>query len=198
MLFYRLRNGDGHLVCKREGRENALLFSRDFLRTQTDIMMQTSNFSPRLSSVLAILMLLFVATGCQSCGGDVEPAVRMVIDEVRVVSYDPNYFEDDVNEGLADLYVEVRNHASQSVYFATSTADEAILPVTFDVEALSVELEDFSVVMELLLFDEDVATTQDPIALGLTFSPADFASERPEEHAIQIGENHLVLLLNWY
>lgn len=160
--------------------------------------METSNFSPRLSSVVAILLLLFIATGCQSCVGEVDPAVRMVIDEVRVVSYDPNYFEDDVNEGLPDLYVEVRHHASQSVYFATSTADEAVLPVTFDVEALSVEIEDFSVVMELLLFDEDVATTQDPIALGLTFSPIDFASERPEEYAVQLGENHLVLLLNWY
>jgi hypothetical protein len=148
--------------------------------------------------IAAASLLVAVATGCESCGEPVEPAQRMVIHAVEVIQYDPNYFEDTVDEGLPDLYVEIRDHASQYMYFTTVVENEASVPRWFDVEAISVERDDFSVVIEILVFDYDLATTQDPIATGLTFSPADFEVDRPETRTVLVGANEVLLHLNWY
>lgn len=136
--------------------------------------------------------------GCSSCDGPEVPAERLVIDAVEVLSYDPDYFEDTVDEGLPELYVVIRDYASQSVLFTTQVEDEAEVPQWFDVEAISVEREDFAVLMELSVFDYDLATTQDPIAIGLTFAPEDFSEDRPATFTVEAGLNKVQLHLVWF
>lgn len=143
---------------------------------------------------LAILALCSIFPGCK----EPEPITRCVIDRVEVLATDPNYFEDTVDEGPPDLYVELRIASSQTVLFTTGTAQDASLPVDLDFVAVNIELEDFNTEFEFTVFDADVATTQDFIALGLPFKVQDHLDSERTETDITDGATTIRVHLIWY
>jgi len=146
----------------------------------------------QLVPVFLTLCLLF--PGCK----EPEPITRCVIDRVEVLATDPDYFEDTVDEGLPDVYVELRVADTQSVLFTSGTAQDAELPVDLDFVAVNIEVDDFDTDFEFTVFDEDVATTQDFIALGLPFKPQDHVGEERQETDITDGATTIRVHLIWY
>ena len=112
--------------------------------------------------------LVFSALFVLACN-DPEPVTRCVIDRVEVVEIDEDYFDDTIDEGDPDIYAELRDAESQSILFTSGVVEEAQLPVDLDFVAVNIELEDFGRSYEFTVFDEDVATTQDFIAVELPF-----------------------------
>ena len=77
---------------------------------------------------------------------------------------------------------------TQSVIFASGVAEDAQLPVDLDFVAVNIELEDFEREYQFTVFDHDVATTQDFIAVGLPFKVSDHVdAERPQ---VDITDGH--------
>ena len=147
-----------------------------------------------LQAVALCCALCVLLPGCK----EPEPITRCVIDRVEVLATDPDYFEDTVDEGLPDLYVELRVAATQSVLFTSGTAQDAELPVDLDFVAVNIEAEDFDTDFEFTVFDEDIATTQDFIALGLPFKPQDHVGVERQETDITDGATTIRVHLIWY
>ena len=127
-----------------------------------------------------------------------EPVTRCVIDRVEVTQVDENYFDDTIDEGAPDLYAELVDAETQSVIFASGVAEDAQLPVDLDFVAVNIELEDFEREYQFTVFDHDVATTQDFIAVGLPFKVSDHVdAERPHVD-ITDGATTIRVHLIWY
>ena len=71
---------------------------------------------------------------------------------------------------MPDLFVELRN-VTQEVVFASDVAQEASA-VNLDFVAVNIEMEDFETAW-FTVFDDDIATTQDFIALQPLFKVDD-------------------------
>jgi hypothetical protein len=142
--------------------------------------------------MFAVMALVWV--GCK----DPEPITRCVIDRVEVLEIDEDYFEDTIDEGAPDLFVEWRNAATQSVIFTTGVVQDAELPVNLDFVGANIEEVDFSTEYEFTVFDSDVATTQDFIALGLPFRAADHLASERTEVDITDGATTIRVHLIWY
>ncbi|RPG81765.1 MAG: hypothetical protein CBC74_001590 [Crocinitomicaceae bacterium TMED114] len=127
-----------------------------------------------------------------------EPVSRCVLDRVEVLSVDPDYFDDTLDEGLPDLFVELRNAATQAVLYTTGVAQEAAVPVTLDFVAVNIELADFQTDYEFTVFDEDEFTTQDFIALGLPFKVEDHVDAERAEVDLTDGSTTIRVHLIWY
>lgn len=143
---------------------------------------------------LGLALLCLTSPGCK----DPEPVTRCVIDRVEVLSIDPDYFDDTIDEGAPDLFVELREAASQSIIFTSGTAQEAQLPVNLDFVAVNIEEADFETGYEFTVFDDDVATTQDFIALGLPFRAIDFLASESTETEVTDGLTTIRVHLIWY
>ena len=152
-----------------------------------------------MSNPQSFLLMSFVALilAMPSCKPP-EPVTRCVIDRVEVLEIDEDYFEDTVDEGAPDLFVELRYADSQSIIYTTSVAQEAQLPVNLDFVAVNIEEVDFETEYEFTVFDEDVATTQDFIALGLPFLPRDHVDSERQEVDITDGATTIRVHLIWY
>lgn len=140
------------------------------------------------------LMLAVVAVACN----EPEPVSRCVIDRVEVLELDPDYFDDTVDEGLPDVYVEFINAATQSVLFTTGVVQNAQVPVDLDFVAVNIEVEDFSTPFGFTVFDDDVATTQDFIALDLPFTVDDHVDAERAQVDISDGATTIRVHLIWY
>ena len=143
---------------------------------------------------LLLSALVLFSAGCK----DPEPITRCVIDRAEVLEIDEDYFEDTIDEGAPDLFVEWRNAATQSVLFTTGVVQEAQLPVNLVFVAANIEEADFGTAYEFTIFDADVATTQDFIALGLPFKASDHLDAERTEVDISDGASTLRLHLIWY
>lgn len=144
--------------------------------------------------LLFALCLVSLWTACN----EPDPISRCVIDRVEVLDINPDYFEDTVDEGLPDLFVELRNAETQEVVFASDVAQEAQVPVNLDFVAVNIEMEDFETAYEFTVFDDDIATTQDFIALQLPFKVDDHVDvERPYVD-ITDGLTTIRVHLIWY
>jgi len=143
------------------------------------------------------LFLLLVVLSFVACN-EPEPVTRCVIDRVEVTEVDENYFDDTIDEGAPDLYAELVDAETQSVIFASGVAEDAQLPVDLDFVAVNIELEDFERDYQFTVFDYDVATTQDFIAVGLPFKVSDHVdAERPQVD-ITDGATTIRVHLIWY
>ena len=111
---------------------------------------------------------------------------------------DPDYFDDTLDEGLPDLFVELRNAETQAVVFTSGVAEEAVVPVNLDFVAVNIELADFQVDYEFTVFDEDEFTTQDFIALGLPFKVDDHVDVERAEVDLTDGSTTIRVHLIWY
>ena len=143
------------------------------------------------------LFLLLVFLSFAACN-EPEPVTRCVIDRVEVTQVDENYFDDTIDEGAPDLYAELVDAETQSVIFASGVVEDAQLPVDLDFVAVNIELEDFEREFQFTVFDHDVATTQDFIAVGLPFKVSDHVdAERPQVD-ITDGATIIRVHLIWY
>lgn len=127
-----------------------------------------------------------------------EPITRCVIDRVEVVEIDEDYFDDTLNEGAPDIYVELLDAESQAILFTTGVAEEAQLPVDLDFVAVNIELEDFGRSYEFTVFDDDIATTQDFIAVALPFRVDDHVDAERAQVDITNGATTILVYLIWY
>ena len=137
-------------------------------------------------------ILLFVACN------EPEPVTRCVIDRVEVLEIDPDYYNDDPDEGNPDLYVEFIDAGSQSVLFTTGVVQDAQLPVDLDFVAVNIEEIDFGTEYGFTVFDADDATTQDFIALDLPFRVSDHVDVERAEVDISDGPTTIRVHLIWY
>jgi len=144
-----------------------------------------------------LLFCLLPALVWASCN-EPEPLTRCVIDRVEVLDIDPDYFDDTLDEGLPDLFVELRNAETQAVVFTSGVAEEAVVPVNLDFVAVNIELADFQVDYEFTVFDEDEFTTQDYIALGLPFKVDDHVDVERAEVDLTDGATTIRVHLIWY
>lgn len=143
------------------------------------------------------LFLLLVGLSFAACN-EPEPVTRCVIDRVEVTEVDENYFDDTIDEGAPDLYAELVDAETQSVIFASGVAEDAQLPVDLDFVAVNIEAEDFATAYEFTVFDDDVATTQDFIAVGLPFLVNDHVDAERAEVDITNGATTIRVYLIWY
>ena len=141
-----------------------------------------------------ILLLVLALSSCN----EPDPITRCVIDRVEVLEVDENYFDDTIDEGAPDLFAELRVADTQAILYTSGVADEAVLPIDLDFVAVNIEAEDFETVYEFTVFDEDVATTQDFIAVGLTFKVGDHVAEESLEVDITDGATTIRVHLIWY
>ena len=149
----------------------------------------------RLKSVHLVAVLAALAwVGC----GEPEPVTRCVIDRVEVMETDPDYFEDTIDEGNPDVFVELRYADSQSIVFTSGVAQDATLPVNLDFVAVSIEEVDFDTEYEFTVFDHDEVTTQDFIALGLPFTVRGYVADERSEVDITDGATIIRVHLIWY
>lgn len=143
--------------------------------------------------ILTVLGVLFL-DACK----EPEPISRCVIDRVEVITIDEDYFEDTVDEGAPDLFVELRLAGSQSVLYTSGVANEAQLPVNLDFVAVNIEEVDFDTEYQFTVFDHDVATTQDFIALDLPFRVRDHLDAERAEVDVTDGATSIRVHLIWY
>lgn len=141
--------------------------------------------------------ILFLVLALSSCN-EPDPITRCVIDRVEVLEVDENYFDDTIDEGAPDLFAELRVADTQAILYTSGVADEAVLPIDLDFVAVNIEAEDFETIYEFTVFDEDVATTQDFIAVGLTFKVGDHVAEESPEVDITDGATTIRVHLIWY
>jgi hypothetical protein len=87
---------------------------------------------------------------------------------------------------------------SQAILYTSGVAMDAALPVNLDFVAVNIELEAFETAYEFTVFDEDVATTQDFIAVGLPFKIGDHLGEESTEVDITDGATTVRVHLIWY
>ena len=109
-----------------------------------------------------------------------------------------DYFDDTIDEGAPDIYVELRDAESQTILFTSGVAEEAQIPVDLDFVAVNIEAEDFATAYEFTVFDDDVATTQDFIAVGLPFVVNDHVDAERAEVDITDGLTTIRVYLIWY
>jgi hypothetical protein len=144
------------------------------------------------------MLAFFVVLSSFSACNEPEPITRCVIDRVEVLEVNPNYFDDTIDEGAPDLFVELRVADSQAILYTSGVAMDAALPVNLDFVAVNIELEAFETAYEFTVFDEDVATTQDFIAVGLPFKIGDHLGEESTEVDITDGATTVRVHLIWY
>ena len=98
-----------------------------------------------------------------------------------------------------DLFVECAWRLPQSVLFTSGVCQMKPLAVDLDFVAVNIEEEDFETDYEFTVFDEDVATTQDFIALGLPFKVhQDHIDAERTEVDISDGATTIRVHLIWY
>lgn len=147
-----------------------------------------------MKRVASILPCLFLMLACN----EPEPISRCVIDRVEVLEINPDYYDDTVDEGAPDLYVELRLAESQTVLYTTGVSQDAQIPVDLDFVAVNIEVEDFTTNYEFTVFDDDVATTQDFIALELPFRVDDHVDLEKSSVDITDGLTTIRVHLIWY
>jgi hypothetical protein len=143
---------------------------------------------------VAWVILIAVFSGCN----EPEPISRCVIDRVEVLEIDPDYYNDDPDEGNPDLYVEFIEAETQTIRFTSGVAQNAQLPVDLDFVAVNIEEVDFGTPFGFTVFDADDATTQDFIALDLPFLVNDHLDAQRTEVDIADGPTIIRVHLIWY
>ena len=146
----------------------------------------------------SLLFPFSLALICLVSCNEPEPITRCVIDRVEVIEIDEDYFDDTLNEGAPDIYVELLDAESQAILFTTGVAEEAQLPVDLDFVAVNIEVEDFGRSYEFTVVDDDIATTQDFIAVGLPFRVEDHVDAERAQVDVTNGDTTIRIYLIWY
>ena len=83
-----------------------------------------------------------------------------------------------------------------SDYFTSAVSYSQALPASIDFESLLFIGEEVNTQVEILIFDDDEATTEDFIG-STTFVPSDFLLQRNRRETVQGGFLELDLILKW-
>lgn len=138
----------------------------------------------------AIVFFVYILTGC--CDESAQDYI--IIESIDVNAFDEDYFEDDVDEGFPELYAIVRINGVND--FTSEVSYSQGLPASIDLESFLFIGEEMNIPIEILIFDEDIATTEDPIG-NVTFVPSDFLLQRNGRETVQGGFLELDLILKW-
>jgi hypothetical protein len=138
----------------------------------------------------AILTSVFFLTGC--CDESAQDYI--IIESIDVNVFDEDYFEDDIDEGFPELYAIIRINGVND--FTSEVSYSQALPASIDLESFLFIGEEMNLQVEILIFDDDEATTEDFIG-STTFVPSDFLLQRNRRETVQGGFLELDLLLKW-
>jgi hypothetical protein len=142
-------------------------------------------------SFTAILTFVFFLTGC--CDESAQDYI--IIDSIDVNAFDEDYVDDTVpNEGFPELYAIIRINGVND--FTSEISYSQALPASIDLESFLFIGEEMNLQVEILIFDDDEATTEDFIG-STTFVPSDFLLERNRRETILGGFLELDLILKW-
>ena len=141
-------------------------------------------------SFTAIFTLVFFLTGC--CDESAQDYI--IIDSIDVNAFDEDYFEDDLDEGFPELYAIVRINGVND--FTSEVSYSQALPASIDLESFLFIGEEMNLQVEILIFDDDEATTEDFIG-STTFVPSDYLLQRNRRETVQGGFLELDLILKW-
>ena len=141
-------------------------------------------------SFTAIFTLVFFLTGC--CDESAQDYI--IIESIEVNVFDEDYFEDDPDEGFPELYAIVRINGFD--YFTSAVSYSQALPASIDFESLLFIGEEVNTQVEIFIYDDDEATTEDFI-WSTTFVPSDFLLQRNRRQTVQGGFLELDLILKW-
>jgi len=141
----------------------------------------------------AVLGLAF-SMSCSSCG-DGAGNDRVVVDQLDVLSIDPNYVEDPFGEqGGPDVFAVFS--VLGDVYYTSPVVEDASFPVRLDVESLSFQGIEMDREVTVTLFDHDDDSLEDFIG-EVTFVPRDLTYNEPVRHSLVGGYLQVDLLLLW-
>ena len=138
----------------------------------------------------AILNFVFFLTGC--CDESAQDYI--IVESIDVNVFDEDYFEDDLDEGFPELYAIVRINGDS--YFTSELSYSQALPASIDFESLLFIGEEVNTQVEIFIYDDDEATTEDFI-WSTTFVPSDFLLQRNRRQTVQGGFLELDLILKW-
>ncbi len=123
---------------------------------------------------------------------------RIQLEAIEVVAIDPNYFEDDtltdIVQGSVDLYADI--YVNDELYFSSSVNEDAQLPASLDMGGLGflgIELEQTT---RIVLFDEDVSTTEDYVG-EVAIELGTLLEDEPSRHTLTSGALQVDLVLRW-
>ena len=139
----------------------------------------------------AILTFVFFLTGC--CDESAQDYI--IIDSIDVNAFDEDYVDDTVpNEGFPELYAIIRINGVND--FTSEVSYSQALPAFIDFESFHFIGEEMNIQVEILIYDDDEATTEDFIG-STTFVPSDFLLQRNRRETVQGGFLELDLILKW-
>ncbi|MDA0568460.1 MAG: C2 domain-containing protein [Bacteroidetes bacterium] len=141
-------------------------------------------------SFTAIITLVFFLTGC--CDESAQDYI--IVESIVVNIFDEDYFEDDLDEGFPELYAIVRINGDND--FTSEVSYSQALPAFIDFESFHFIGEEMNIQVEILIYDDDEATTEDFIG-STTFVPSDFLLQRNRRETVQGGFLELDLILKW-
>jgi len=142
---------------------------------------------------LYLIIFYFALLLFSSCCDDSDQNY-IIIDSIEVVNFDEGYFEDDLNEGFPELFAIVR--ISGVTYFTSEISYDTNTPAAIDFEGLLFIGEEMNEDVEIMIFDDDEATTEDLIGV-VTFIPSDLLLLHNRRETIQGGFLEIDLLLKW-
>ena len=141
--------------------------------------------------LIATVFLCFFLTGC--CDESAQDYI--IIESIDVIAFDEDYDDDTVpDEGFPELYAIVRINGVND-YISEVSYSQA-LPASIDLESFLFIGEEMNLQIEILIFDDDEATTEDFIG-STTFVPSDFLLQRNRRETVQGGFLELDLMLKW-
>jgi hypothetical protein len=142
-------------------------------------------------SFTAILTFVFFLTGC--CDESAQDYI--IIDSIDVNAFNEDYVDDTVpNEGFPELYAIIRINGVND--FTSEISYSQALPASIDLESFLFIGEEMNLQVEILIFDDDEATTEDFIG-STTFVPSDYLLQRNRRETVQGGFLELDLILKW-
>ena len=118
----------------------------------------------------------------------------IIIEYIDVMSFNEDYFEDDIDEGFPELYAIIR--IDGETYFTSEVSYNQALPVSIDLESFLFIGEELNSEVKIFIYDYDTATTEDPIG-NVTFVPNDFLLQRNRRETVNGGFLEIDLLLKW-
>jgi hypothetical protein len=140
-----------------------------------------------------ILLFFFGLCFITSCCDETDQNY-IIIDSIDVISFDEEYFEDDIDEGFPELYAIVR--IAGETYYTSDLSYDQSTPASITFGGLLFIGEEINVDVEIMIFDDDEATTEDLIGSAI-FVPSDFLLQQNRRETIQGGFLELDLLLKW-
>ena len=148
----------------------------------------------RQTAHISLLALVLLTWGCQGCGeGSGVPEVR--IQQIEVMSIDPNYVEDPWGEeGTPDLYADFS--VNDAPYFTSVVAIESTLPQRIDLEGLTFQGVELDQTVVIRIFDGDDDSLDDIVG-EVSFVPSELMFSEPVRHPLYGGYLQVDLLLSW-